>query len=290
MFVKLAEPKNLIEVITLAIPALSMTLILGWFLHRYLEKPYLINKIPRLPSLAKKKVLKLNLLSPSPFRRNIAVTLLVILLLSWYGFRIPTRLTALVVDQPNTQIPPEILLTSKPLELPFTAAHNSLGMLFFHFKPLKEEEIVLKKIQPGSDTHQSLVVAVFDETGKEVGENNYALYQIWESRFHPVGIPILKDSADKKYTVKLFVSSQNAMQQITLINSGKVFRSVYFFSKSELLKRPQVLISLLAQKIFQPFTEKETQNILLYTSPFLLAVFLFAPKSLDSVVTRFVLC
>lgn len=281
MFVKMSEPKNLIEVAAVAIPSLIMTLMLGWFLHEYLEKPYLTNKFPRPVTLPEKKTAVTSEWSSSATQRNIAIALLVIFFLSWYGFRIPTRLTALVADHHTAQFPAETILETQPTELPFTAANNNLGMLFFHFKPLKEEDIILRKIPHGSDTDQSLIVSVFDESGKEVATNNYSLYQIWESRFHPVGLPLITDSAGKKYTVKLFISSSNAMQRVALMNSGITFRSVYFFGKSELLKNPQLLISLLSQKIVQPFTEKETQQILLFISPLLIALIFLTSKSLN---------
>jgi peptidoglycan/LPS O-acetylase OafA/YrhL len=248
--------------------ALAVMPVLAYISYRLLEEPYFARS--KNVEIKKKKS---SVVHPISFQRHFitAVLGLAILLISFIliGYRVPSSLASVTERVSRNDLPTEIEISTEPIVLPFQATQPNLGMILFHVRPLSEksqsnEEKVTEQI--------SLVAALFDDQKREISRVEFPLSQIFESRFHPVGLPLQADSLGKNYSLQLALSGKTSLQKIFIENKGVTFRPVYIFSKAELLKNPQLALQIVTQKIIQPLTEPDTLVTLKYCFPLLLVL------------------
>lgn len=276
MYVRMKPPADVREMIWNAVISLGTMFVFAYLLHIKLERPY-FNKDSNLPksiTLNNQFFAKLRsffVVKPIVSLAGIVVTLL---FLVWYGFRVPVPLLTHVVNHSDQSIPYHNLITTKPLLLSFTGQYPNLGMILLSLKPLSQEEVTKQNLFLGRDAECTLDINVKDKTDSTLVSSQYKMFQIFESRFHPVGLPLQADSQNKKLTISL-QSSEEPRRFVNLVNDGITFRTIYFLDRKEILKHPIQLLSLLIEKLTQPFMEHNAQMVLLFLSP-LMGVLLIA--------------
>lgn len=287
MFAKKGDPQTLLQMLQVGIPALIVAGILSLVLNYFLEQPYLKNKIPK--TVEEKKLAPVRLALPKPYfiLRQLALALISLLLIIWIGFHVPTRITTQVTNVQLKNLPAINLITKQPLILPFTATHQNLGMLLFDLRPASDKELANFGQKKGGNADQSLIITLYDDQHHQIATNTFPLYQISETRFFSTGLPIIPNSQGKKYFIELHLTSDDVVQKIVLLNSNRTFREVYFIDKADLKKNPKLILDLLVEKIFTPFTEPEVIGIFALCLPLLLCLALgFQPSAIEDIRHR----
>jgi peptidoglycan/LPS O-acetylase OafA/YrhL len=266
--------QTLTQTVVVSVISLLTTAVLTAGLHYFLEQPYFhhAKSTKTVATTAKKKSRP----TLAPLRslswRTLLVVMGSIIACVWFAYRIPVAPTAFTTNHFIPSIPSEVILDEKPLALTFQATQDNLGMLLFSIDPLTNEEIAAQQLSRGDNAEYYLMIEIFDDQHHLITSNQYALYQIFESRFHPAGMPLQSNSAGKTYTAELRMSGARTVQMLKLRNDEATLRSDYLLNKKELIKNPQLFIAFLGNKLWQPLAERGAFPALLLTLPLLIAV------------------
>ncbi len=274
MLTRSGNPATMIGSAWLLIVSVGLVMVFSFFVHRTLERPYFTDRLSTPKKFSSPPTLSL-LKVPSwsnqmQFASIVVVVVFATFFLIWYANRAPVSLRA-HINNYQSQTPRQQLITvEQPVEIPFTAQHNGLGMLFVHIKPLTSQEAkVLGANTFGDNTLAALHVEIKKEAGEVIASADYPLYQIYESRFFPLGLPVQTNSEDQRYVLKLSSTDAQAHSYVGLMNEGVALRSVYFVDKQQLLSRPSALLAHLLHLCKQPFMEKQAILEVLLMAPFL---------------------
>jgi hypothetical protein len=275
MFVRSGEPETLSAMWIATLLAIPMTLFLSAILNFCLERPY-FNKIRAASTTSAASAKKITLLKDKDEPRIYATILgkvvtfsLVMLFFVWTGFRVPVAMTALVVSHYYPQVKKVTALQHEALRFDFVGQYSNLGMMFVHLRPLTKAEQTSLNIGPGPDDLAAVNVKVTTDGDKEIASNNYPVYQISDSHFHPIGLPLTPASQNQNFTTTISLTGDKPMLPIAFVNDQPALRTAYFFTKKESLTQPKLLSTLLLNKLIQPFQEKEAHTLILYFTPLL---------------------
>lgn len=284
MWVKDGSPTTLQAMLwAIGLAVLTMTLLTA-LVHNFLEVPYFTRqkallakknseeKSPRTISAVSSSLGQTWAFFTSIFSSPIVVVILVVLGLTWYGFRAPVSLASLVVNHHDEQVGSRTVLSTDPIKLRFTASTNNIGMLLLHLESLSDGEVVAAGLTRGDAADGAVKVVVTDQDGNVVTTKEFPLYQLFNARFHPVGLPLLTDSAGKTYEMEVSLTTNDSSQKIALIQKSAVFKTVAVFGKQEVLANPGLAIQIGWNKLTQPFAEQEAQHILLLAAPLLIGL------------------
>lgn len=271
IFVKNGEPDTFAAMVIAIAAAIPLMAVLSIILHIAVEQPYFKKAIQTEQKPTSKKISDNFLTIFST--RSLVILSTVLLGLLWYGFQVPISLKAFSTTHSYQSAPNITIISSEPTEYNFTATGNNLGMLLFHLKALDEEEIKLHNLERGKNEEGFLEVTILEE-GTEISKNTFDLKVLSDSRFHPVGLPLVTDSKSKSYTVRIRTTITDAKQLVGLVNNGSTFKSIYFLNTQELLQ-PTIAISHAIHKISHPFKEIEAQRIIVLILPALLFLLYF---------------
>jgi peptidoglycan/LPS O-acetylase OafA/YrhL len=283
MFTRKNSPTSFNEMVVVTALGLAMTGLLSYLLHYYLELPY-FNRPKKAKALKTSKgVSEVNEKRISPQRVLVGLAASLVVLI-WMRNRVPVSLSALVVGHQISGLEKTRVLTTTPVKLNFQASAPNLGVLLLHLRPLSDAEVSLLGFWRGPGDLSDMQ-AKLSSGGELVAESSYKLYQISESRFHPIGIPIQANSNARDYDLELSVTDSRAYHFVSLLSEDVSLRSVYFISKQELLTNPQLLMRVAVSRIFQPLTERSSFKIMLLCVPLLLCLWLSLQKV--KIPTRF---
>lgn len=258
MLIKAGEPQTPAAMVLATGGSVVIMMGLATLLHYFLERPYFVDKLrPNTTSV--------NSHAPMiPAIRSVHAGLAVMLVLIWYGYHVPAPLTSRVTNhryRSDRYIP----ITQQPSAFTFVGAHANLGLILLHFRTLDDGEVGRLGLTRGPETQRTMTAQVVNNDGI-VSENSYAIYQMHESRFHPIGIPIETESENTSYTLTL-TAPDDSLQKLAVINDGIAYRTVYMQSKSDLLAHPRKLIETIVEKLTQPFAEPAAGRVLLLSVP-----------------------
>jgi peptidoglycan/LPS O-acetylase OafA/YrhL len=270
LYTKGSGPKSPQEMVAALQTTLPLIFVLSWLLHYTLELPYFNRS--QTPAAAKQPQQNLNPYLPKTSRTAVAIFICGFITTLWLGHKVPVTLSAHVVNHAYSELKYPVLLNDQPLDLTFQADENNFGMAMISIKPLSNEEVVKLGLQRGPNDLESLQITIRDAANTVVTTNSYPLYQIFESRFHPIGLPIVPNSQGQKYTVSLQITKDRTHHIVRLVDNGFPLRTVYFLNKKELLSNPLKLISFGWEKLTQPFAEPTAQRQLILASPLMVGL------------------
>ncbi len=284
IWAKHGAPETIPQMVLMGGGAIATMALLTALVHHYLEVPYFSRK--KVPSVAivrphqQAKKIKLWQQFISRFSIGpVGVITAIVLILVWVGYRVPVSLAARVTSHHDAQLADTTVLTTRPVAMSFHSQSTNLGMILLHLQPLSDGQVGQLGLQRGGEAEGAVRVVVKDGDEHILAANDYPMYQLFASRFHPVGLPLITDSNDKDYAVEVSVTSDKTAQKIALIQDGIGFRTVAVFTKQDLLTQPLLTAQILAEKLIQPLQEKEAQKILLACAPILLSLYVLSRKN-----------
>lgn len=258
MIEKLIVPDTLSGMSIQAILSIIIMMILATVLYFFLERPYFTNK------LQSQDRIKIAIPAFNVFRPTLVV-FVSFMLLVWYGFSVPAPLTSRVVSH-DLSLAHFVPIQAKPVVFKFVGKYPNLGMMFFNVKILDDNEAKSLKLKSGAETDESLSAKIQDEGGKILSNNTFALYQMHDTRFHPIGLPIQPNSKGKRYSIT-FSAPDKALEKLAIVNNGSSFRTVYMQSKSDLITHPSLIFETIFERFAQPFEEVGALQVLLLSLP-----------------------
>lgn len=256
------EPATLYQMITRNLFVVGLIGIFGYVLHVTMERPYFLH--PKGLLVQSKQ--QLQKFTHAASIRFILAACLVIFLV-WYGYSVPTSFATLVVNMSNNNLPRLVPITPVTLTIPFVATYDNLGMLKFAIRPLAKEEMTRLGYMPGANLNAHLIAAITDKTGRRINITAYPLYQIYESKFFTIGLPIETQSRDKQYQLHLSIDQSDANTYMALVNTNVTLREIYVVKKTDLLKKLPLMGEVLWNKFSLPFTEPEPLIVLFCCLP-----------------------
>lgn len=178
-----------------------------------------------------------------------------IVLAAWHGYRAPISLLSPLQAHWIETVPAKLLITDEPTTIPFTATHQNLGMMLLHLKQTKDLSLfyanaIAKPTQ--------LRVQVLDSQQTVLSTSEFQVMELGDSQFHPIGVPLQPASQDQTYALRLQALNPQPEQVAALINEGTTVRTVYFPTKAELLRQPQLLLNTLWSQATDPFVSSTT--------------------------------
>jgi len=267
------EPTTLYQVLTHNLCVIGLLGILGYVLHVTMEFPYFYH-IKGLVAQNKQQLQKFMSVSPKRF----AFAACVMIVFVWYGYRVPTSFATLVVNMTNKKLPRVVPITPTILSIPFMAKYDNLGMFQFAIRPLSKEEKARLGYAPGNNANANLIAAVMDDTGRRIQVSAYPLYQIYESKFFAVGMPIETQSRGKQYQLSLSIDETTANTYMALMNTNVTIRQIYMVNKADLFKKLPLFGEVLWNKVSLPFTESEPWIVLVCCLPMFMTLTMVSYK------------
>lgn len=278
MFMKGGEPQTLVGALVKISGAILITGLLSEALYRWVERrspaPTPVARpvawsFPKLRSDTYQFLSSLiTKLYPYSLPARVLLVGLAIVGGAWLGYRSPVSLFQPLQVHTDATLPSRLIITDQPQAITFTAAQDNLGMVLLHLT-----NIQLNGITP-SDAASSptrLQVKILDENTQALSTAEFQVMEIGDSRFHPIGLPIQSDSAHQPFTIELTAINPKPDQTVVVNNNETILRSVYFPVKSELIRQPQRLATLLWSQLTEPFiTSSSARWSVLLTTPLML--------------------
>lgn len=268
---RFVTPNTSLNGLILTIFSFTGSIIFAWILYQLTEKPYFSfrekskqNKI----KVSEDKVSseKYPVLS---YRTGVVILTVIIGALLYVANKPPLSLFTQVSRHGgnlfwlSTEEKRTISISDKPVNQPFTASENNLGMILMHIRNREVPGVT------GGFVPFKLYIRLLNEKNEQISQSTYNAYQIIDSRYHPFGFPIQTNSKGRHYTVEYQVSEQSPSQIIELVTSESNLLSVYFTDKSSLLKNPQLLAIWMLDKLKEPLTNPMYWFIFFHIAPFL---------------------
>lgn len=150
----------------------------------------------------------------------------------------------------------------RQLQLVFTATENNLGII----------TMSLKYIGPSYNKGQQLIVRIKPlDASVWYAETVFQAAEVGDSDNHAFGFPVLTESKNKQYVLEIELMNKHSKAGYFLLDlSHGPVRAVYAFNKTELLKQPQVLVSLFLNKLESVYYHQEARLVFLLGMPYLL--------------------
>lgn len=260
------EPATFLQMVTYNLCVIGVLGILGYLLHVTMERPYFFHSkkmfVGHTTSVQK----------PASLSTRFLFAGCVIIFLVWYGYRVPVSFASLVVNMKTHTLPQLVPITPTVITIPFVAKYDNLGMLMFAIRPLAKEERTRLGYPTGVNPNAHLRAEIVDTTGHNVHTIAFPLYQIYESKFFTVGLPIETQSQGKQYQLQLSIDQPDANTYMGLVNTNVTMRQIYMVRKTELFKSLPLVGEVLWDKVSLPFTEPEPWIVLLTCLPLCLTL------------------
>jgi len=281
LWVKRGAPITLGEMLIDIAGAFILMAVFSYVLHQQMEKPYFVD---RLKKQEEEKISSDTAQIPSSKQQSLfgyGVVTVCLFVIIWIAFHVPLSPFAIAKSYPQS-LETITVLSHNSTELHFTAEQDNLGMIMLSLKPLNEQEQQRLGLVKGVESDDALLVDIYDDQQQLVNHVRFPTFQIYESAFHPIGLPIQSNSAHQTYAIELSMESSNPINHLALLSSPTNFRAVYFPNKTTFLRNPRLLTQLVLEKMIQPFRESSAQVVLLSFLPFSLLCFfvITAPKRL----------
>lgn len=257
-FVKTGEPTTVLKSVSTLVISIITTVILATLVHKYLERPYFVDKFASKHFL--KKTFKINI------NQTIWLITISYFIAIWLAFRTPISILATQTNHRSHGLSKINPITPQPLVLNFTAQENHLGMLIIHLEQqvnnnlLKTEKINLDPAE---------LIATLKLNGNIIQQTKFPIYQIYQAKFFTIGLPIQKSSHLMPYQLELGVSHLVSTKNLVLINDDNYLKSIYFPEKQTYIRQPKKILWLGLEKIFLPFTEWPAQIAIILSLPML---------------------
>lgn len=255
MFTRDGSPQTVWAAIqTLTISVLVMGLFAA-VVHYFLERPYFVSKTSSLSKGKAGSQAPTLLVTQAQWLGPLMMVVSYVGLV-WLAYRAPVSLLAQVKNHFQPQLPPIIPLSTQPTKLTFTAEVDNLGMILIHLKPVSVVQTAELDIKQGSETLGALRATLTDAAGQQIIQTDFPLYQIYESRFFTIGLPLQASSSGQTYTLELNITDSQASETLALMSYGNSFRTVYFLPKRTYFTDPEKLAQLILEKLLQPFRDQ----------------------------------
>jgi peptidoglycan/LPS O-acetylase OafA/YrhL len=256
------EPATFLQLIAYNLGTVMLIMVFASFLHVTMEFPY----FHKTKALAVQDQHPSKIFTVTVSTRFLMASIALIVLV-WYGYKIPASFATLAVNTKNQSLPQEIPISSKPVTIPFVAKYDNLGILTIAVRPLSKEEMVRFGYTPGKNVYGNLTAKVTDGIGRIVNTTLYPLYQIYDSKFFMIGLPVEEHSAGKEYRLQLSTQESGVPSFLALENNSVTVRQIYMVNKTELFKSLPLAAKVLWNKFSLPFSESEPWIVLFCCLP-----------------------
>ena len=149
------------------------------------------------------------------------------------------------------------LKASPRVRFSFRAKQDNLGVLTFNLRYVGYEvpNVLLLKIK---------------EKGAEnwYAESSFRAVEVGNSTKHPFGFPLISNSRNKDYIIEMSMLERGKRASWLELNlAPHVFQSVHQLNKTQVIKQPAALLSLLSNKVVSVVVDSEARMVFLYLLP-----------------------
>jgi hypothetical protein len=264
---RIYTPDSLMTNAIFVFATFAVVLFLSILLFKLLEQPYFIAKKSEAKALHSEKNIQ-----------QISVTPIFISLLIFYLILIVTAFQSnfnfFSIDkkyQTNTIVSPPglkgslISLREHPIiRFRFIPQENNMGIITM------DMQYATTKISKKFINREQNIIFRIRETGTKswLSEASYKPAAIGMSKNHPFGFPLIADAKGREFEAELVLTDPELAEYVKINTSDSFFTSIHQLPKSQVLKSPTSLYSLLSNRVSNIITNTEAYKAFLMLLPF----------------------